>query len=503
MYIAEWSGSRVRRVDASGIITTYAGNGTTTFPPQDNVTGPNTSLQNPRGLAIDANDNLFVATFWAYRIRRIASSDQVVTTVAGTTLGTVSPDGTAATTARIGHPAGMLFDGAGALTFLTVQDSGSDLNAILKVSATGALASVAGRARNTTLANTFLYRPFGIAVDAVGNRYVSERENDRILKLDVSGTVSVVAGTGVRGYFGDGGPATQAQLSAPEGLWLDSSGSLYFVDAGNSRVRKIDPSGTIATVAGGGSYPLGCPAGAPTAPPVGAGAGYNCIGDDFLATAAVLVGPRFVVGDTNSNLYVAEYDTGSTTNRGNRIRRVSLSTGVISTVAGSSAVMTNTCGFTGDNGPALSATLCAPAGLAVSQEGDLFIADSSNRRIRRLNLVTAPVGNIITVAGTGTYNSTGNGGPALVATFRRPFSLAFNGLGHLAVSDHESHNVRVIEPSGIINPLAGIGTAGFLGDGGAARDANLYNPAQVAYSANSALVYVVDWVNDRLRVVGP
>jgi DNA-binding beta-propeller fold protein YncE len=171
----------------------------------------------------------------------VEASTGTITTVIGTgATGTVSADGTAAAAARIGHPAGLFFDAQGALHFLTVQDWSSDLNALLKVDAMGNLRSVAGRAVNTalTLTNTTLYRPFGVAVDAVGNRYISDGEHDRILRLDVSGSVTVVAGNGIRGFGGDGGPATQAMLAGPQGLWLDNSGNLYFADSNNHRIRR-------------------------------------------------------------------------------------------------------------------------------------------------------------------------------------------------------------------------------------------------------------------------
>ena len=138
------------------------------------------------------------------------------------------------------------------------------------------------------------------------------------------------------------------------------------------------------------------------------------------------------------------------------------------------------------------------------KRGDLFVADSGNRKVRKINLVSAPVGQISTVAGTGALNSTGNGGPAATATFRQPFGMVFDGLGNLYIADYAASNVRMMDTMGYMQPVAGqIAIGGSLGDNGAARDAYLYLPVGVAVSANSQLIYIVDHYNDRVRVVGP
>ena len=197
--------------------------------------------------------------------------------------------------------------------------------------------------------------PTDVAVDSSGNLFIADQTNHRIRKVDTSGNISTVAGT-TAGFFGDGGPATSAKLSNPKGVEVDSSGNLFIADTGNQRIRKVDTSGNISTVAGGG----------------------GSLGDGGPATSARLNFPSFVVVDPAGNLFI-----GDTSNH--RVRKVDTS-GNISTVAGN-----GTQGFSGDRGPATSVQLNFPTGVAVDSSGNLFFADLDNQRIRKVESVAAAV----------------------------------------------------------------------------------------------------------------
>ncbi len=515
LYLAEFDSHRIRFVGANGLIQTVAGNGGTT-PFTDGVLSTTSSVQNPRGLALDNAGNLLVTSYNGLRLRKVTAEDAGVTdggvrtisTVAGTGVaGLNSGDGMSALMAKVGHVAAVALSNDGGVYFSSTSDVGAAPNSIRRLDSAGNVQLFAGIfPPNATALDSFFYRPYGVALDATGNLYVSDREGDRVWKVDAAGAVTMFAGTGLRGFSGEGGPATQAAISQPEAIQADTNGDVYFVDSGNGRIRKVDASGNIATVAGGGSTPGGCSTnGVPATAPMGAGTAYNCFGDDYFATAAVLVGPRGFL-KAGSTLYVTEYDVSTSVFRGNRVRKVNLTTGVITTIAGGTAYGNNN-GFSGDNGPATGALLFQPVGLAMDAAGDLFVADSGNRRVRKINLVSTPIGNISTIAGTGALGSSGNGGPALVAQFRRPWWLAFDAAGALYVSDFEAHNIRRIEVAGTVTPITGAQqcatcAAGLAGDGAAAKDATLYQPAQIAVSPTGQL-FIADSLNERIRALGP
>ncbi len=514
LYIAEFDSHRVRFVGANGLIQTFAGNGSTT-PFTDGVAANASSVQSPRGLALDGASNLLVTSFNGLRVRKVSAEDAGtndagfrITTVAGSGVsGFNSGDGMNALLAKVGHVAAIAVSNDGGVYFSSSSDFGAAPNSIRRIDGSGNVQLVAGVVpANATALDSYFQRPYGVAMDAAGNLYVSDREADRVWKVDVAGAVTMFAGTGLRGFSGEGGPAAQAAISQPEALQVDTNGDVYFADTGNARIRKVDSSGNIATIAGGGSTPGGCTTnGVPATAPMGAGPAYNCFGDDYFATAAVLVGPRGLL-KSGSTLFVTEYDNSTVVFRGHRVRKVNLTTGVITTIAGGTGYGNNN-GFSGDNGPATGALLNQPAGLAQDAAGDLYVADSGNRRVRKINLVSTPIGTISTVAGTGGLGSSGNGGPALVAQFRRPWSLAFDSAGALYVSDFEAHNIRRIEAAGTVTPIAGAQqcstcAAGLAGDGSAAKDATLYQPAQIAVSPSGQL-FIADSLNERIRALGP
>jgi sugar lactone lactonase YvrE len=233
-----------------------------------------------------------------------------------------------------------------------------------------------------------------VAVDSVGNVYIADLGNKRIRKVS-GGTITTIAGNGAAGFSGDGGPATSASLSAPYGVALDSTGSLYTADNDNNRIRKVS-GGTITTVAGNGNL------------------GFS--GDGGPATSASLAQPEGLAVDSSGNLYIAD-------TRNHRIRK--LSGGTITTIAGN-----GTPGFSGDGGPATSASLYNPGGVAVDSAGNLYIADSNNNRIRKVS-----GGTITTVAGNGNAGFSGDGGPATSASLNYPIGIAVDSAGDLYTAD--------------------------------------------------------------------
>ena len=416
-------------------------------------------LNGPSGLATDDSGNLYIAVALNHRIHRVDSSG-TITTVAGTGESGFSGDNGPAVDARLSFPHGVAVDGAGNLYI-------SGNHRIRRVDPSGIITTVAGTGErgfsgdNGPAVDAQLYYPIGLAVDGAGNLYVADSRNDRIRRVDPAGTITTVAGTGERGLNGDGGPAVDAQLNLPRDLAADGAGNLYIADRANHRLRRLDPSGTITTVAGTGER------------------GFS--GDGGPAAAARLDSPDAVAVDGAGNLYIA--DIGN-----HRIRRVDPS-GTITTVAG-----TGERGFGGDGGPAAAAQLDRPKAVAVDGAGNLYVTDQGNHRIRRV----APSGTITTHAGTGESGSRGDGGPAVAAQLGFPEVVAVDGAGNLYIAATSNHRVRRVDPSGVITTIAGTGQEGFSGDDGPAIAAQLAFPKGLAVDAAGNL-YIAGLVNDRIR----
>jgi sugar lactone lactonase YvrE len=305
--------------------------------------------------------------------------------------------------------------------------------------------------------------PSAVAVDLLGNVYIADTRNHRIRKVDASGTISTVAGNGVAGFSGDGGQAVNAQLNQPLGVAVDVSGNLYISDTLNNRIRKVDVHGRISTVAGNGSLGFG--------------------GDGGPATQATLSRPVGLAVDFFGSIYIADVDNS-------RIRKVDL-TGRITTIAGS-----ETEGFSGDGGPASRAELSRPRDVAVDGLGNLYIADTNNNRIRRVDLN----GIISTVAGNGEPGFSGDGQAAIRASLNFPRGVAVDSFGQVYISDMMNNRVRMVNFQGIISTVAGNGQPGFGGDGGPAAQAQLHFPRGIRVAPSSA-IYIADLDNHRVRVV--
>ncbi|MEX5637998.1 NHL repeat-containing protein, partial [Parafrankia sp. FMc2] len=265
--------------------------------------------------------------------------------------------------------------------------------------------------------------PFGMVADWAGNIYVADFGNNRIRRISVDGTIVTIAGTGVEGFAGDGGPATQAQLSHPSALALDPAGNILIADTFNQRIRRIDPAGIITTVAGNGEHAFG--------------------GDGGRATDAALWYPGGVAAGRDGTVFIA--DTAN-----NRIRRVTPD-GTITTLAGTDGE-----GSAGDGGPASKALLAFPISVALDHFGRLYIADSDNNRIRRIGLD----GVIETVAGTGRPGYSGDGGPATEATLRSPRGVALDARDVLYITDRTNRRIRRVDADGVITTVAGTARPG-------------------------------------------
>jgi uncharacterized protein (TIGR03437 family) len=307
-----------------------------------------------------------------------------------------------------------------------------------------------------------LVGPEGIAADGAGNLFIADTGDNRIRKVTPAGTISTVAGNGTSGFGGDGGPATSAELNNPISVAVDVAGNLFIADFENNRIRKVTPAGTISTVAGNGIQGFG--------------------GDGGPATSAELNYPGDVAVDGAGNLFIVDWGN-------NRIRKVTPA-GAISTVAGN-----GTAGFSGDGGPATSAEMWGPEGVAADGAGNVFFADSGNDRIRRVT----PAGTISTVAGNGVQGFSGDGGPATSAELWGPYGVAVDSAGNLFIADLYNNRVRRVTPASMIGTVAGNGTAGFSGDGAPATSAELNYPIGVAVDGAGNL-FIVD-SNQRVRKV--
>ncbi len=303
------------------------------------------------------------------------------------------------------------------------------------------------------------YHPCGVTVDPAGNLYIACKGNGKIKKVDTNGIISNIAGGG--SSLGDGGAATAAELSYPVGVFLDATGNVYIAESGDHRIRKINTSGIISTIAGTGVS--------------------DYFGDGGAATSAKLEKPSAAIADAAGNVYIADMYN-------HRIRKINTN-GIISTIAGN-----GTGGYSGDGGPATAAELFYPTEITFDALGNLYIADEGNDRIRKINTN----GIISTIAGNGNSGSYGDGGAATSAALHNPTGIALDAAGNVYIADNLNNKIRKVNTNGIISTIAGSGTGGYLGDGGAATAAELNSPVGIAIDASGNL-YVSDYNNQRIR----
>jgi sugar lactone lactonase YvrE len=585
LYVASGSlGNAVYRIDPSGLLTTVAGMGTEGFSGDG---GPATTaeLNFPEGLFVDGAGNIFIADSLNDRIREVVAATGNIQTVAGNGSSGFSGDGGPATAAALNEPQGVFVDASGNI-FIAETDRIREV-----VAATGNIRTVAGGVTagfsgdGGPATSAALDGPTSVYVDRSGNIFIADMWNNRIREVvAATGNIQTVAGSGpygfdpnfgvpvCAGYTGDGGAATSAHLCQPTGVYVDGAGSIFIADSTNNAIREVvSASGNIQTVVtgfdphgvhgdGSGniffSSPLSNTVSAANitsrVTQAVAGNGTCCFGGDGgPATDAEL--NLFLGGvsvDRSGNILIA--DTSN-----NRIRKVDAATGTIQTVAGSG--VDSSClgcfalsgGFSGDGDAAKDAQLNSPGDVSADRSGNVFIADSSNHRIRE---VDAASGHIQTVAGNGTAVFSGDGGPATSAGLGGPIGVFADNSGNVFTADSgrilevvattgiiqspfvagphangfscdpaagglvspsdvfvdSSGNIffadtlnacihEIIATTGEILTIAGTGSQGFTGDGGPATGAQLFPTSVYVDSLGNA--FIADTFNNRVREV--
>lgn len=468
IFIADYGNNCIRKVDgATGNISTIAGDGTAAFS-GDGSSASLAQLYGPTDITLDGSGNIYIADNSNQRIRKIDGATGNISTIAGTGAFGYAGDGAAATSALLNFPYGLAVNTSGDV-FIADQNN-LRIRKIDNVS--GFISTVAGNGTQNYGGDggqallAALDNPVGVTEDGSGNIYLTESLSHRIRKANPgSGIINSIAGTGVSGYSGDGSAATSAQLSSPQGITTDGAGNVYIADAGNNVIRKIDAgTGNISTVAGNGTP------------------GFS--GDGGAATSAQLNNPTGVALDASGNIFIADLNN-------NRIRVVDATTGIITTLAG-----TGSASFSGDGGNAAAATMDSPNAICVDASGNVYFVDNGNLRIR---MIQAGTNKISTVAGNGSFNFSGDGSPATGATFKNPNGVAVDGAGNIYISDSGNERIRKVDAlTGIISTIAGTGTAGFTGDGGVATSAKV-NGLNSIYANTSGQVFLVDGNNHRIR----
>ena len=471
VYIADTDNHRIRKVTvATGIIDTIAGSGSYGAGnggysgDGEDVPATEARLNTPIGVTVDGDGNVYIGDFRNHRVRKVTVATGKIDYIAGNGTAGFSGDLGQAKEAQLHFPYGLAVASDGTVYITDVSN-----NRIRKVATDGVITTVAGSGAGSgdiyedgiqaTAAR--LKNPRDVALDSSGNFYIAmEGENNQgaIRKVDTAGVITTVAGGWAYGFSGDGGPATAAKLRAARGVGLDSSGNLYISDLVNDRIRKVDTRGIITTFASTG-----------------------------------IEGPRGLAVDSDDNVYVAQE---------HRILKIDGSTDppTITTVAGGA-----TSGDSGDGGAATSAQLNEPQGVAVDSDGNIYIADTKNDRVRKVDVSVDPP-TINAFAGTGDHGFSGDGMAATDAELYAPFDVAVDSDGNVYIADESNHRIRKVDVSAdppTISTVAGSGSGSsgsFSGDGGPATSARLNRPRGVTV-ASDGTVYIADWWNRRIRAV--
>jgi sugar lactone lactonase YvrE len=407
------------------------------------------SLNFPEAVALDAKGNVYVTDSVNCQIRKVTTKGVIVPFAGSLTCG-YGGDGGPALSAKLFNPSGLAFESDGSLL---VADSAN--SRIRKIAVGGTITTFAGNGvygysgDNGTATQASLSNPIGVSVDSLGNVYIVDSSNNVIRKVDPAGIIHTVAGNHVSGFSGDGGPATAAQLNYPQGTVSDGMGNLYISDYGNFRIRKVDASGTITTYAGNGN-----------SSPTGTGGLATSIGIGTPAGLVLAQGKLYIT--TSGDIW-----------------DVDLGTQIITLIAGPSQ---GNPGFNGDGNSALSTLFAYIGGLSIDSAGNLFVADSGNGRIRKIS--TSQI--VSTLAG----GYTGDGGRATGSSLNIDFfdHAGFDPQGNLYIADYYNNRVRRVSTGGIITTFAGTGMTGPSPDGGLATATNLIPVAVVADQSGNIFI---------------
>ena len=463
VYIADTVNHRIRKITVStGIITTIAGSSSSGYSGDDGQ-ATSAKLNVPNGLAVDTSGNVYISDSLNHAIRKVTVSTGVITTLAGTGTSSYSGDTGAATSATLSNPSGIALDKSDNIYIADTYN-----NVVRKVSV-GVITTVAGRNNvgdGGISIEAVVRKPCGLHIDSSDNMYVADTQSCRIRQISLAtGIISTIAGTGICGSSSDSIAATSAMLNWPQDIATDSNSNLYIGEYYNYKIRKVS-DGIITTVAGTGT------------------SGFS--GDNGLATSAKISTVFSVVVDSSNNVYFTD-----TINC--RIRRIDVSTNIITTVAGSSTSGS----YTGDGGMATSATLYYPQGIGFdSQEKYMYISDSYNQVLRCVTLSTTI---ITTIAGTGSTGFSGDGGPATSGLLWLAGGLTLDLSDNVIITDTVNNRVRKIDTvTGIITTIAGNGITGYIGDNVAATTTSLFYPQDAAVDS-SGNIYIAEMLNYRIR----
>ncbi len=465
VFITEYD-QRIRKVTPDGIITTYVGTGEPGFS-GDGGPAAQATINYASGLATDSAGNLYIADTGNNRIRKV-TPDGMITTIAGTgKLGSVG-NNVPALSAQLYAPVKLAVDLKG--NIYVVETININVVAVVrKIDTNGIISSVAGGGLDASegiAATKAALLPLAVSTDTAGNLYIVDYHLGAIREVTGDGLIHTVAGSSPNaGFAGDGGPALKAvfHFGTSPGLAIDKIGDIYLADDGNNRIREITPDGSINTIAGNGLFRFS--------------------GNGGPAVDATLNDPTGLLGDSAGNLYIAEGEAG-------RIRKVAPD-GTISVIAGNHG---NT--YAGDGGPAIFASLGFPTYMTFAPDGSLVFADLTSCVVRSINqagIISTIVGNNICFIG-------GDGGPPLKASLAGPSGVAYDTSGNLFITDTYNHRIRVVRASdGIILTLAGDGTPNFSGDNGSSLKAEVNTPEGVRVYNNT--VYFADSGNNRIRKI--
>ena len=484
IYIADQHNHIIRKIDAvTGRINTIAGTRVAGFF-GDLGSALKAQLNFPYDVTLDQSGNIYIADLSNHRVRKIDKTTNIITTIAGTGSNGYSGDYGLATSARLCSPAGLAIDTTGNLYIADFCNNViRKVNFQTKIITTAAgIKSFGSNGGDGGLATSaYLHGPVRIALDKKQNLYVSSEVGDVIRKVNAqTGIISTIVGTGQEGFSGDGDSSTRARLFIPMGIALDQQDNLYIADQFNHRIRKIDYSNQfISTIAGFGN--------------IGKFEG-RFFGHNISASVARLNRPFDVEFDKQGNLYVA--DTYN-----HRIRKIDAQTNLISTIAGTGERGYEMPGYAGDQEHYRNARLSWPHDIAFDKEGNMYIVDTENHRVRK---VFAKTGTVLTVLGTGNGYTPDDRTPANISHIDTPTGIAIDSTGSIYVASWRDNHIVKVNPDNTRQRIAGqyyYHGYGFSGDGGLATDARLHQPYHLTLNPKENILYIADRKNHRIRQV--